>query len=487
MPLQITGVGSNLDANSIISQLMQLEQRPLIVLNQREASYQAKLSAFGTIKGALSALQSAARAISAAAAFSVRKATVADSTIFTATASTTAASGSYDVEVRNLAQAQKLRTIGVSATSALGSGALTLAFGTYRTVDADNVVFDANASKPSRTITVAAGTDKLSDIRDAINNAGAGVTASIVGDGASAHLFVASNDTGLANQLRITVDDNDGNDTDASGLSILAYDAVKTAGVSGAKNLTEFASAEDSRVVINGIAITSASNAITKAIDGATLTLLKESDAGVTTKLTVANDNAAVKSAIDAFVKAYNDANKTLRDATKFDAAAKKGSTLTGDSTVLAVQSRLRDVLSAAVEGAAGFTRLSDIGIAFQLDGSLATDSAKLQTALSDPNKSVASLFIANGASQGIAARIDAVTSGMLSSTGLLAGRTDGIDSSIKDIGKRREAIERRLEAVEKRYRAQFTALDTLISSMTNTASFLQQQLSSLPTFTQGQ
>lgn len=486
MAIASPGLGSGLDVNSIVTQLMALESRPVQVLAQREASFQAKLSAYGSLKGALSALQTAAKAISTSAGFSAKKATVADTDILSASATTSATAGAYDIEVQALAKAQNLKSGALSATGAVGSGTITIEFGSYRTVDADNIVFDLNADKSAKTITISAGTDKLTDIRDAINAANAGVTASIVGDGSNAHLFIASNDTGLANQLRISVDDADTNDTDAAGLSALVYDGTKTAGVSGTANLSQFTAASNATVIINGITLSKASNTISDAIEGVSLSLAAPSEAGVTTRLTVAADTNATKSAIENFVKAYNALNKTVADLTRFDTATKKASVLTGDSTARSVQSQLRGILGAAISGATGVSTLSDIGLSFQLDGSLAVDGAKLSAALTDPDKNVASLFISGAGVTGYAAKIDTVVTSMLASGGLIAGRTEGIDSSIKDIGKRRDALTVRLESIERRLRKQFTALDALVSSMNQTSNYLQQQLANLPKTNQG-
>ncbi|MBI5911051.1 MAG: flagellar filament capping protein FliD [Betaproteobacteria bacterium] len=660
MAITSPGIGSNLDVNGIISSLMALERKPVTALDTTEASYQAKLSAYGSLKGSLASFQSAAQALSTPAKFLVQKAAVADAGIFSATAGSGAASGSYGVEVGLLAQAQKLKSTAVTATSStIGSGTLTIDFGTY---SGDS--FTLNPDKATKTISIASGQSSLAGIRDAINAANAGVTAGIVNDGTGYRLTLSSRDTGAANALRVVVADSDGTHTDTSGLSQLMFDGR----TSGVKNLTQSAAAQNASITIDGILISKASNAITDAIEGVTLNLLKQSTAGTTTNLLVVRDSTGIRNAVESFVKAYNDSAKALKDISAYNAATKQAAVLQGDGAVRSIQSALRNVLNSALTTAGGgLTMLSDIGIAFQTDGTLALDSAKLQTVVDDPTKDISTLFAAvgkptdslvsfgdassstkagnyainvsqlaaqgaalgnvvlggtttitaglndglslsvdgiaatvtltagdytpaqlaaeiqskiNGAgalsavgskvtvslasgtlsitsnrygsaskiqsisgsalagtfgtadytngtgkdvagtiggvaatgsgqalsgagdavglslkisggatgvrgsvkfAQGYAAQLDKLLGGILASDGTLTSRTDGINRSIKDLGARRDALNLRLAEIEKRYRAQYTALDMVMSNMTKTSTFLQQQLANLP------
>ena len=655
MALSAPGIGSNLDVNGIVSQIMALERRPLIVLDTKEAKYQAQLTAYGSLKGALSSFQSAVAALASPARFSAVTASFADTTVATATASSAAAAGSYSVEVQTLAQSHKLKSATFAATSTtVGTGTLTIRFGTY-----SGGTFTLNPDQAAQTISVDASESSLAGVRDAINTANAGVSASIVNDGSGNRLIIASKDSGVANALKITVEDDDLANTDNAGLSQLAYDAS----TGGTTNLTQTFAAQNATAVIDGIAITKASNTISDAIEGVTLNLLKANTPSATT-LTVTRDTAGIQAAVQSFVTAYNDLNKIVTDLSKYDAANKRSSTLTGDATVRSVQTRLRGVFNTTLSTAGGgLTALSNIGISFQKDGTLKLDSSKLTTALSDSTKDVSTLFAAVGkptdslvsfvsstsdtkngtyllnvsqlSTQGkavgggaavltinaasndtidltvdgvaasvtlaagtysaaeLAAEIQSKINGViaLSSTGisvtvtqsagvlsvtsnrygsastvaitggtgkldlfgaqtetagvnvagtiggitatgsgqiltgtgdasglalkvtggatdargtvsfargyayeldklvekmleddsLVDGRMDGINASIKNVGTQREVLARRLDMVESRYRAQFTALDVMMSSMSNTSSFLQQQLANLP------
>src|SRR3970040_1043771 len=132
MAVSSAGIGSGLNVNSIVTQLMALERRPLTALDTKEAKYQTQLTAYGSLKGALSSFQSAVAALANPAKFSAVTANLADTTVATATASSAVAAGSYSIEVQALAQAHKLKSATFAATStAVGSGTLTIQFGTY--------------------------------------------------------------------------------------------------------------------------------------------------------------------------------------------------------------------------------------------------------------------------------------------------------------------------------------------------------------------
>src|SRR4030067_290751 len=182
------GIGSGLDINGLITKIMTFESRPLVSLDRKEAGYQARLSAYGSVKGAVSAFQSAMLSLSSPARFQGLRAASADSTIYTASATSAAAPGSYAVEVKQLAQAQKLASKAfTNTTDTVGIGTLTIQFGTW-----SGGVFAANATKASQTVTIGSGNSSLAGIRDAINAAKVGVTAAILNDGTGNRLALNS-------------------------------------------------------------------------------------------------------------------------------------------------------------------------------------------------------------------------------------------------------------------------------------------------------
>lgn len=485
MALSSPGIGSGLDVSGLVAKLMTVERAPVTLLDKKEASYQAKLTSYGTLKSSLASLQTAAKALSTPDKFSPMKASIADTTILSASASSTAVAGSYDVEVQSLAQSQKLMmsaaggTDGYAATNTLvGEGTITINFGTYTApvFPATTPTFDINPAKlDAKTIVIGSGNNTLAGIRDAINTANAGVSASIINDGSANgyHLSLTSTDSGARNAMQISVAGATGD------LAQLNYDPSSI--VVGATNLSENVVAKDAVIVVDNVTITKQSNAITDAIQGVTLNLSKTMPLGTTTKITLTRDTSNVKSAVESFVKAYNDTNKAIKDTTAYDAATGKGAVLTGDSTIRSIQTQLRGMFSAPVSGApSGLAMLSDVGISFQKDGSLAIDSTKFGAVIADPTKDLSKLFTSTGSVKGYAWQLDVLAGKILSPVGQLADRTNNVNQSIKDIGTRRDVINARLVSVEQRYRDQFNALDTLIASMTTTSSFLTQQLAAL-------
>ena len=303
--LSSPGIGSGLDVNGIVSQLMAIERQPLAALDNKEAKQQTRLTAFGSLKGALSTFQSSLSALSDPAKFTGVTANFADATLANVSATSSAAVGSHSVEIQTLAQSHKLKSANFATTSTtLGSGTLTIQFGTY-----SGGTFTLNPDKAAQSITISSDNSSLAGVRDTINQANAGVTASIVNDGSGNRLVIASNDTGLSNALKITTTDADTVNTDNAGLSQLVYDAS----TGGTTNLTQTVAASNATLVIDGISISKASNKITDAIEGVTFNLLK-ANAGTTTSLNLTRDTASVQSTVSSFVKAFNDLNKTIVD-----------------------------------------------------------------------------------------------------------------------------------------------------------------------------
>lgn len=388
------GIGSGLDVNGIIGQLMAAERQPLAALAKQEAAYNQKLSAYGQVRSALASFQTALKDLASGSKFQALSATSSDTAVLTASASGKATPASYQVEVKQLAQQHKLASAGFASTDDLvGSGTLTIQFGSY---DSGTNTFTANADKAAQSLTIDPANQTLAGIRDAINAANAGVTATIVNDGSAAgnRLVLTSADSGAANSLKISVTDDDGNATDASGLSALAYDPTAAAG--SGKNLSQKAEALDALLDIDGIAVKQSTNMVKDAIDGVTLNLA-QTNVGEKLTLAVSRDTKAVTAAVEAFVKAYNGASGTLKSLTAFNGAGEKNGVLLGDATARAIQTQLRGMLNTAVESGGSLTTLSQIGVSFGSDGTLSLDSAKLNTAIDSNFDGIAALFAKAG------------------------------------------------------------------------------------------
>lgn len=474
-----TGLGSGLDIESLVTKLMTVERQPITLLQSKEATQTAKLSSVGLVKASLSTLQSAASAISSSSLFNAYKASVADSTVASASVDSTAATGNYSIEVTALADVQKLTISDKSGTekgfAALTSkitddgnlgGKLTLSLGTT-----SGGTFTATTGK-SVDITIDATTQTLQGMRDAINNAKVGVTATIVNDGGSTpyRLAITSNETGTNNTFQMSLSGG------SAPVNDLGFDPTGTA--TAGTNVTKLRDAADTVAKVDSITVTSHNYVISGAIQGVTLTAAK-TNIGSPTTLAVSTDTTSIQNKVTSFVKAYNDLAATIKAQTSYDSVNKKASVLTGDATVRSVQSQLRNLIGGSV-GSGSVKYLSDVGIQFQKDGTLAIDSSKFQAALNDPSKDVASLFVKNGASVGIASQVSTLASQMISTGGAIASRTDGINATLKDMDNQIAKLQTRMTSIEARYRAQFTALDTAVASMNSTSSYLTQQITAL-------
>lgn len=463
------GIGSNLDLNSLLDGLMKVERQPITQLQKQQTGLKSQLSALGQVKSALSSLQSAADAIKTPANFAAYKTTVADTAVATATAATGAVGANYSLEVTQLASAQKLSFAFASGTTF--SGSLKLEVG-----KADAAEADGFAAATTKSIDV--NGKSLAGVRDAINAAGIGVTATIIneGSGATPYKLVLTSQTGGADNLIRT--------TGVSSLKYADYagtDPSPPAGESGkATNASKLANGQNATVKIDGISISRSSNTISDAIDGVTLNLTK-TNTGAPTTLSVAKDVDATIEKVKAFVTEYNDLNKVLRDVSAYNVDTKAAAALNGDFSVRTVQQRIRTAAIDTVPGSpGGFARLADAGISLQTNGELKIDTDRLKAALADPAKDVGKLFAGNAA-DGVAARVASVASALQSSDGVITTRTEGINKSISSLDKRISQIEDRLTIIEARYRRQFTALDTTIGQLNVTSQYLQQQLARLP------
>lgn len=451
MAISSAGLGSNLDVNSIVSQLMALEQKPLTALAKKESGLQAKISALGSLKSSLSSLQSAASALvpatgsSALQKFSTFNASLSDATVATASTTSAAVAGTYSLNNIVLATAQQVRKTGISVPAEAGTLSIQVGSGT------------------AVNVSIAEGST-LSNVMTAINGANAGVSASIINDGTDDYLVFTANSTGNGNTIKVT--------GSGTGWTNGPFDFNGSDANNGWAQSSE---AKSATLTINSINVTSASNTLTGAISGVTVNLTK---AGSTT-LTLTRDTSSLTTSINAFVKAYNDFNTTANSLGSYNATTKTAGSLNGDSTLRSAQSNVRSLIGTIPAGMTGadFQRLSDIGIRLQKDGSLLVDSGKLSAAITKNISGVANLVAAYGTA------FKTTTDSITGATGTIAARTEGINTTIKNLDKQYEVVSNRLTQIEARYRKQFTALDTLMSSMSKTSTYLTQQLANLPTY----
>jgi flagellar hook-associated protein 2 len=450
------GLGSGLDLESLIGQLVSAEGTPeQLRITQQEAEYQAELSALGSFRAALDSFKSALDALADLESFGKRLAASTNESLFTVTADENAVATAHDIEVLQLAQAHKLSSAAYADDAVVGTGSLKLAIGD------ESVTIDIDAEHAT-----------LADIRDKINGAedNPGVQAVIVNGEDGAHLVLTSAQTGVDGAMTITASGGDG------GLNALVYDPLN-----GTANLTEVQQAVDAELEIDSIAVHSSSNDVSDAIDGVTIHLVSASP-GETAQLSVSLDIEATTTAINGFVTAYNTLQTTLNGLTSYDPETKIGGPLLGDSMVLMFEDQLRRDMSDAVNGVAGdLDMLSDIGIETSVeDGTLTMDEDVLAEALKKNFDDVGRLF---ASADGFAVRLQALADTYLETDGLIEVRTEGLQESIDGLAEDQEQLNAHLEAYEDRLREQFTALDQLVAELTTTSEFLAQQLALLPTF----
>lgn len=458
MATSITGLGA-IDVNGIVSQLMTVERQPLAALQKTLAGIQTKISAFGKLQGQLSAFQTAARALKDSQTWTAATATSSDESSVKATARSGAVNGGYTLLVDQLAQRQTIASSAYAASdTVVGGGTLTLQLGSY---SADPVSFTADPARPPVGITVAADAT-VSQIRDAINAAGAGVTASLVNDASGTRLMIRSADTGASNAFSLSSSD--------PGLADLAFDPGSPLATSTA--MTQ--AAQDAQLTINGLEISSASNKLDGVVENMVFDLRRSGEASV--EVDVSGDSASMRTVVEKFVSAWNDLNRTIADQTKYDPNSKVAGVLQGNATIVSVQRQLRNLLTQTVDGAT-VSRLSDAGIALQRDGSLAVSASKLDAALANP-ANLRALFAANGTggAEGIARRFDTLLGTLLGIDGSVTGATATLRLREQGVNRQQEALEHRMTLIETRLRRQYVALDAQLSQMTSASALIAQR-----------
>ena len=459
-----------LDVPSLVSQLMAVERQPIDKLNTKITNYEAKISSFGTLSSLVSSFQTAAKGLNTG--LQKLAATPSDPSVLSATAGSSAVPGSYAVNVSKLAQPHNLVAAGqASSSAAIGNGAATtvtfdlgtISGGTLTDGVYSGAAFTSNGNG-SASITIDGSNNTLEGIRDAINAAALGVTATIVNDGSGTpyRLALTSSSSGVSNSIKITTSGGDG-----AIDSLLGYDPA------GTQHLTQTLAAQNAQLTVNGIAITSASNTVSEAIQGVTLTL--KNTTATPASLAVARDTTAIETAASGFVDAYNALGSQIKSRSAYGTSTSNGGALAGDGTLRLMQDQLRGIFNTPATGGT-LTSLAQVGIAFQKDGSLALDSSKLDSAIAANFSDVTNLF---SSSTGYATRLEKWAKSALQAGGLIDTRTQSLNKYVKDRNEEIDRLENRMTALQKKYTAEYTNLNLMLSRMNSTSTFLTQQLAS--------
>jgi flagellar hook-associated protein 2 len=468
------GIGSGIDINSIITQLVAVERSPLTQLQKEASSLQTRLSTYGQMKSGLATLRDAAAALTRASTWGATTGSSSDAAAVSVSTNATTRPGSYAIEVQRLASAQSNATrVYASVDSLVGEGSLRIELGTW---GAGQTSFKPKAGATAVDISVGPPAESLAQLRDKINASNAGVTASVLTDASGARLVLRSSSTGEANGFRIGVNDADGNNSDGVGLSALAFDPS-----AGILTMAQALAAANASASLNGLPISSSGNTLSEVLDGITLTLGKVTAAPV--QVDAKPDDAAIRKALETFVTAYNDLNKLVTEQTKYDAASKTAGVLQGDSAAVSIRAQMRALLAGNSGASAKFTRLAEVGLDVQSDGSIKLDDGKLGNGIANLAE-MAKLFSNNDlltpANNGFAIRLRAFADQLLGVDGSISSRSEGLRKRIDLNQDRQERLNDRIEMIEKRLRAQYTALDRQMASLNSLSNYVTQQISTL-------
>lgn len=469
MAISSVGIGSGLDVESIVSQMVELEKRPIKTLEAKAEFIDAKISVQGQISSLVSDLHDSLFDLSLEGTWKTAKASTSGTSV-SASITGTAAVGSYNMKVTALAQSQTVVSAKMGANDKLGAGTLTFSVGHLNPKAQTEVVLD--------------GSETLEQVAKKINDAGVGVQASVIKDAdGQQQLVLTAKDTGLEGKFSLAV-------TGAAAGSVLAgWPATYTPGTStetvGASGLFLAQAAQNAKMTLNGVELESSTNTFSSALTGVTLSVNAVGDS----LLNVTQDTAAIKEKVQKFVDAYNSLNELLTASTKYTEDTKTAGVFQGDSSVVSMQNALRMMTQTVVSGAAGaFSRLADIGIQIanptsaKVSGALEVNSSKLDIALTDLT-SMSALFRSAGDSAGqgagIAVTFRKFTSGLMDLEGALKTKDESLEKELKRNGEEQEKVEKRATALETRLRAQYTALDVKMASLNSLSSYVEQMVAS--------
>jgi len=456
--LSSMGIGSGLNVPKLISTLVKADTAAQQnQINTGIAAAKTSISAISTLQAALSGIQSSLSGLSDGSLFQTYQATASGAAgaaaSFSATAGSTAVAGQHSIIVTQLAQAQVLTASAVASSSTvIGTGTLVV-----------------GVAGKSTAISIDSSNNSLQGIVDAINQApgNPGVTASIVNATAGAHLILSAKQSGAANTITVTSSGGDG------GLASINYNPAG----GGPNNLSVQTAAQDASLQVDGFAVSSASNVVTSALPGVSINL-QSADPGVTQTLSIGLDSSAVSQGLQSFVTAYNGYTSAVAQLASYDPSSGKAGPLLGDSSLLGLGSQLTTALGSVV-GASGASiqSLADIGISFNTDGSLSLNTTTLDNALQGNPSGVAALF---NNSNGYGAQVSKVLTAFNGPSGILDSRAQALQQQLGQFSQQQVNLNQMITTETEAYRAQFTAMDTIVSQLKSTSNQLTQMMAGL-------
>ncbi|WDE13228.1 flagellar filament capping protein FliD [Thalassomonas haliotis] len=468
--ISFPGVGSGLQVSEIVTAIVNAEKVPFQSrVTQKQGEFTTDISAVGSLKSALEAVNTSLADLGDADNYQQRTISGRDDFIGLSTTKD-AAVGNYSIQVDALASSHKLMSGAIDSAAPVGEGTMTIE------VDGDS--FDIAAT----------ATTTLSELKDLINDSESNdsVVATIITDGTDQHLVLNSKETGVTSEIKITVDDNDGNDTDGTGLSQLAYDALAAIPV---LNLTEVDQALDAQITIDGnVTVTSSTNEFKNVIDGVTVTANKVHDivgGDDLSKASITEDNSNVATGINAFIESFN----ALVDLSEQLGASEDGvvGALAGDSMLRNVMSKIRSQFTTDFEtgvsssGKTTHSMLAELGVRTERSGHLSLDSDSLNDLLEADPDDIQNFFVGTDTGTGFVESMDELIGFYTESDGLIDRRIEGNNTQISRLEKDVESFNVKMDALEARLYAQYNSMDTLVAQINNTGSYLSQQLDNMP------
>jgi flagellar hook-associated protein 2 len=456
------GIGSGLDLNGLLDKLTKAEQQRLTPYTTQQTSYNAQLTAYGTLKGSLEKFDNLSKELAKPAFFNNTTASKHDQ--FTITTTDKAVAGNYIVKVNALAQPQTLTTQTPIADQ-------TAKLGTPGNTDRSITI---TSGDPQKDVKIPLSDDQTSlvEMRDAINNAKAGVNASImrVGDN-DYQLALSSTTTGEKSTVSVKV-----NNDDKLG-AILNYDNKAKSG-----SMKQTVPGQDALIEVNGTPIKRSTNSIADALQGVTIDLKTVTKADAPQNLVISTDKAGTADKIKSWVDNYNSLLDTFNSLSKFtpvktgEAQNAKNGALLGDNTLRGIQSSIKSALSAAQDNPE-LKGLGNLGISTNTKtGKLEIDSTKLNKAIDEKPAQVANFFAGNGKDTGMATEIHNEIQNYIKAGGIIENSTKSINTNLDRLNSQITTVTASIQNTIDRYKQQFVQLDTMMSKLGSTGNYLTQQ-----------
>jgi flagellar hook-associated protein 2 len=445
-----SGIGSGLNVSQIVSALIDAEKGPLNSINKSISKDNAQISAYGSISSQISSFQSSIVGLITPSNIKATTAVSSNTGALSVSNDGTALAGEYKINVIGLASPEII-------TSDIESSEF---------ISTSSSIGGSTGSISILGNTITPTTYTVAGIVEAINSANiSGVSATIINRGTSS-----------VPDYQIRIVNTSGTD---AGISLSSADDFNF-------SFEDPTAAITASLTINGdpVEIERSSNTVTDLIPGLTINLLGTGNSTIT----VAQDSSALSSKISAFVTAFNTLDKSLKDISSYDATAKKGAALYGDSAINSLRREIRSIITSTlgVNATTSYNRLSQVGVSFKSDGTLSLDSTALNTAISANFNKVAKLFSGTGVStdslglHGFAYQLNTVLTTATGIDGLITNRKSSLQSEIRRLQAKADQEQLRLDNLQQMYQRQYTALDRTVASLNSMSSYLTNQFDAM-------